>query len=89
MAQSIWGQTSEQLSDAAHKASRAASAVSDAIEDSVTSARRAARQGGDAAAELINDTKKRVRRHPIESVATTFAAGAATGMAIGWLLRRK
>ncbi len=89
MAQSMWDQTSEQFTDAAHKASRAASAVSDAFEDGITSARRAAKQGGDAAAELIDDTKKRVQRHPLESVAATFGAGIAAGMALGWLLRRK
>jgi len=89
MAQSMWDQTSEQYSEAVHKASQAASAVTDALEDGVASARRAARQGSDAAAEFVDDTRKQVRRHPIESVAATFAAGIVTGATIGWFLRRR
>jgi ElaB/YqjD/DUF883 family membrane-anchored ribosome-binding protein len=89
MAQSMWEQTGDQFSDAAHKASRAASAVTGALEDGVASARRAAKQGGDAAAELIDDTKKRVKQYPLEAVAITLAAGIAAGAAIGLLLRRR
>jgi hypothetical protein len=37
----------------------------------------------------MNDTKKRVQQHPIESIAATFAAGIAAGVAIGWLIRGK
>jgi ElaB/YqjD/DUF883 family membrane-anchored ribosome-binding protein len=85
----MWDQTSEQFSDAAHKVSQAASVVTDALEDGVASVRLAARRGGDAAAELLNDTKKRVQQHPVETVAATFAAGIATGVAIGWLMRRR
>jgi ElaB/YqjD/DUF883 family membrane-anchored ribosome-binding protein len=88
MAQSVFKQAGEQIADTAHKASRAASAVADALEDGVGAARRAAKQGGYAAAELLDDTKRRVQRHPIETVAATFAAGIAAGAAIGWLLRR-
>ena len=89
MAQSMWKQTGEQFSDAAEKASRAASAVADALEDGVASARRSARQGSAAAADLFDETKKRVRRYPVEAVATTFAAGIVAGAMIGWLLRRR
>lgn len=89
MAQSMWEQTGDQFSEAAHKASQAATAVSDALEDGVASARRSIRQGADAASELIDDTKKRVKRYPVEAVAITFAAGIAAGAAIGLLLRRR
>ncbi len=89
MAQSMFEQAGEQITDTAHKASRAASAVADAIEDGVGAARRAAKQGGYAAAELLDDTKRRVQRHPIETVAATFAAGIAAGVAISWMVRRE
>jgi ElaB/YqjD/DUF883 family membrane-anchored ribosome-binding protein len=89
MAQSMWEQTSGQFADTAHKASRAASAVADALEDGVGAARRAAKQGSDAAAELFDDTKRRVQRHPIETVAATFAVGIAAGVVIAWFMRRK
>ena len=89
MTQSMWEQASDQFEDTAHKVSRAASGVPGAFEDGVASARRAVRQGGDAATELMNDSKKRVQQHPIESIAATFAAGIAAGVAIGWLIRGK
>ena len=89
MAQSMWEQTGDQFSDVAHKASRAASSVAGALEDGVASARRAAKQGGDAAAELIDDTKKRVKQYPLEAIAITLAAGIAAGAAIGLLLKRR
>lgn len=89
MTQSMWEQTGDQLTDAAHKVTRAAETVTDALEDGVASAKRAAKQSSDAAAELLHDTKKRVRSHPVESVAVTFAAGVAAGAAIGYLMRRR
>jgi ElaB/YqjD/DUF883 family membrane-anchored ribosome-binding protein len=89
MTQSTWEHTGEQIADTAHKASRAASAVADALEDGVGAARRAAKQSGDAAAELFDDTKRQLRLHPVESVAVTFAAGIAAGVALGWVMRRR
>jgi F0F1-type ATP synthase assembly protein I len=49
----------------------------------------AAKQRGHAAAELFADTKKQVQRHPIETVAATFAAGIGTGAVIGWVMRHR
>jgi ElaB/YqjD/DUF883 family membrane-anchored ribosome-binding protein len=89
MTQSMFEQAGEQFSDTAHKASRAASAVKDAVEDGVGAARRAAKQGRYAAAELIDDTKRRVQRHPVEAVVATFAVGIAAGTAISWMVRRR
>jgi ElaB/YqjD/DUF883 family membrane-anchored ribosome-binding protein len=88
MAQSIFEQTGEQLADTAHKVSRAASAVADALEDGVGAARRVAKQECRAAAGLLDDARKRVRKHPLEIVAATFAVGIAAGTAIGWAIRR-
>ena len=89
MAQSVLEQTGEQIAETARKASRAASAVADALGDGVGAARRVAKQGGDAAEELLDDTKKRLQRHPIETVVVTFAAGIMAGIAIGWTMRRR
>jgi ElaB/YqjD/DUF883 family membrane-anchored ribosome-binding protein len=88
MMQSMFERTGEQIADTAHKASRAASAAADALEDGVGTARRAAKQGYYAAAELYDDTKRRVQRHPVEAVVATFAAGIAAGTAISWMVRR-
>jgi ElaB/YqjD/DUF883 family membrane-anchored ribosome-binding protein len=89
MAQSVLKQMGEQIDETTRRASRAASAVADALEDGVGAARRAAKQGGQAATELLDGTKRRVQRHPIESVAATFAVGIAVGAVIGWMTRRR
>ena len=89
MTHSMFEQTGEQIADTAHKASRAASAVADALEDGVGAARRAAKQGCYAAAEIFDDTKRRVQRHPVETVLANFAAGIAAGTAISWMVRRR
>lgn len=89
MTQSMWEQTGDQMTDTARKVSQAAATVTDALEDGVASARRAAKQSSEAAAELLDDTKRRVRSHPIETVAATFAAGILAGAAIGYLMRRR
>ena len=89
MAQSVLEQTGEQIAETARKASRAASAVADALEDGVGAARRVAKQGGDAAEEFLDDTTKRLQRHPIETVVVTFAIGVAAGLAIGWMMKRR
>ena len=82
-------QTGEQIAETARKASRATSAVADALEDGVEAARRVAKQGGDAAEEPFDDTVKRLQRHPIETIAATFAVGVAAGVVIGWMMKRR
>ena len=89
MEQSVFEHVGQQIDDTTHKVTRAASAVADALEDSVSAARRAARDGADAATEFLYSTKRRLQRHPIETVAVTFAAGIAAGAAISWMMTRK
>jgi len=89
MMQSVLERTGDQVAETARKASRAASAVADALEDGVGAARRVAKQGGDAAEEFIDDTTKRLQRHPVETIVTTFAVGIAAGVLIGWMIKRR
>jgi ElaB/YqjD/DUF883 family membrane-anchored ribosome-binding protein len=89
MAQSVSEQLDVQIDEIAGKASRAASAVADTLEDGGVAARRVAKLGKDAAAELLAETKKRVQRHPIETVAVVFAAGIVAGSAIRWMMKRR
>jgi len=89
MAQSVLEQTGEQIAETARKASRAASALADVLEDGIGAAQRVAKQGGDAAEEFLDDTVKRMQRHPIETVVVTFAIGVAAGLAIGWMMKRR
>jgi ElaB/YqjD/DUF883 family membrane-anchored ribosome-binding protein len=89
MAQSVLEQMGEQIDETARKASRAASVVADALEDGVGAARRTAKHGAHVATEFLDNTKKRVQRHPIETVVATFAAGIAAGAVIGLMMRRR
>jgi ElaB/YqjD/DUF883 family membrane-anchored ribosome-binding protein len=89
MSQSVMDQVGEQIDNTAHKASQAASYVADAFEDGVEATKRVAKQGGRVATELLDDTKRRVQRHPIETVVATFAVGIAAGATIGWLARQR
>jgi ElaB/YqjD/DUF883 family membrane-anchored ribosome-binding protein len=89
MSKTVLDRTAEHIAESAHQASRATSAVADAIEDGVGVIKRAAKQGGDAAEEFVNDRTQWIRRHPVLSVATTFAVGVAAGTLLGWMMKRR
>jgi len=83
MAQSVVEWTGDRIDEAARQASRAATALADALEESLGATRRIAKQGGDTAEELMDDTIKRLQRHPVEAVITTFSLGIAAGITVG------
>ena len=89
MSQTVAERTAEHIGESVRQASRATSAIADAIDDGVGVVRRAAKQGGDVAEEFLNDTTQRIQRHPVLTVATTFAVGVAAGTLIGWMLKRR
>jgi ElaB/YqjD/DUF883 family membrane-anchored ribosome-binding protein len=89
MTQSVLEQMGVQIDETAHKASRAASAVADALENGGGAARRITKQGSHAAAELVDDARKRVQRHPLKTVAATLAAGIGAGAVMGWMVRHR
>ena len=89
MSETVLDRTAEHIAESARQASRATSAVADAIEDGVGVVRRAAKQGGDAAEEFLDDTTQRIQRHPVLTVATTFAVGFTAGAFLGWMIKRK
>jgi len=89
VSQTVTERTSEHIAESARQASRATCEIADAIEDGVGVLKRAAKQSGDAAEEFLNDTTQRIQRHPVLTVATTFAAGVAAGTLIGWMLKRR
>ena len=89
MSQTVVERTAEHIAETAQQASRATCAVADAIEDGVGVLRHAAKQGGDAAEEFLNDSTQRLQRHPVLTIATTFAVGFTAGTLIGWMLKRR
>ena len=89
MTQSVLEKVGVEIDEAACKASRAATAVADALEEGGGAVRHVTKQGSHAAAELLQDTRKRVQQHPLKTVAATLAAGIGAGAAIGWIISRK
>jgi ElaB/YqjD/DUF883 family membrane-anchored ribosome-binding protein len=89
MPQSVLERAGEQIAESARNASRTTSAIADAIEDGVGAAKRVAKQGCDAAEEFIDDTTKRLRRHPTETVVASLAIGVVVGIVIGWAMKKR
>ena len=79
----------EHIAESARKALRTTSAVADAIEDGGSAAKRVAKQDCDAAKEFLDDTTKRLQRHPTETVVASLAVGVVVGIVIGWSMKRR
>jgi hypothetical protein len=89
MSQTVIEQTAAHIAESARQASRATTAVADAIEDGVGVVRRAAKLGGASAEEFLEDSTRRIQRHPALTVATTFVVGFTAGALLSWLMKRK
>ena len=96
MAQAAVEQASEFIAESVQQATRASGAIADAFQDGLGEARRAmkvarraVKQGGEAAEELLNDTTKKVKRNPLQTIAITFAVGATVGAVFAWSIKRR
>ncbi len=89
MATDIFENADEQVVESIDKLKRATSAMADAMDESVRILKRAVKRTGDVAEELMDDTTQRVKRHPAETIAATFALGVVVGSIIGWAVARK
>ena len=89
MAENILEKADAQVAESIHKLSRAASSMAEAIDESVGVMKRAIRQSSDAAEELMDDTTQRIKRHPVEATAVTFALGVIVGGFITWIISRR
>jgi hypothetical protein len=89
MAKDIIEKADEQVAESIRKLTRATSAMADAIDEGVGVIKHAVKRSGDVAEELMDDTTQRVKRHPIETMAATFVAGAIVGGLIGWGMSRR
>lgn len=74
MLQTVWEKTEAQ--------------VADAIEDGTAAAKRAARRVSNAAEDLVDDTTRAIKRHPLSIVAAAFAIAFASGMLVGRTTKR-
>ena len=89
MSKTVVDVAGEQFAETARTASRLTSAMADAVEEGLGGARRVARQAGDVAEEFLDDTTKRLGRHPVETVVGSIAVGIAIGVVIGCLISRR
>jgi ElaB/YqjD/DUF883 family membrane-anchored ribosome-binding protein len=89
MAENILEKADEQVAESMRKLTRSASAMADAIDEGVGVIKRAVKRSGDVAEELMDDTTQRVKRHPVETMAATFALGVVVGAFIGWMVSRR
>jgi ElaB/YqjD/DUF883 family membrane-anchored ribosome-binding protein len=78
-----------QVAESIHKLSRAASAMAEAIDENVNVIKRAVKRSSDAAEELVDDTTQRIKRHPVEATAATFALGLIVGGFLSWMFSRR
>lgn len=89
MTKDILDRADEQVAESIRKLTHATSAMAEAIDEGVGVIKHAVKRSGDAAEELMDDTTQRVKRHPIETMAATFACGIILGGFIGWIASRK
>ncbi len=89
MAENILEKADAQVAESIRKLTRATSAMAEAIDEGVGAIKLAVKRSGDLAEEMMDDTTQRVKRHPVETIAATFAVGIIVGGFIGWMVSRK
>jgi ElaB/YqjD/DUF883 family membrane-anchored ribosome-binding protein len=89
MAEAVMEKVSEQIAQSAQRISRAAETFADVLDEGITVAKRAAKHSGDALEEMMDENTQRIKRHPLETVAMTFAVGFSVGMLFGWLMKKR
>lgn len=77
------GQTADYVGESARKASEFASSVVDGVQDGFNAAKNAVQEGHAAVGDFIDDTAKRVKRSPIESILLSLTIGVAMGFLLG------
>jgi hypothetical protein len=85
----IMEKADEQVQDSIRKITRSASAMAEAIDEGTDVIKHAIKRSGDVAEELLDDTTQRVKRHPVETMAATFALSVVVGGFVGWLVARR
>lgn len=83
MAKSVVAQTTAQVGESARKVSEFASSVADGVHDGISAAKNAVQDGRAAVEDFVDDTARRVKRSPIESILLTLGVGVAIGFLLG------
>jgi ElaB/YqjD/DUF883 family membrane-anchored ribosome-binding protein len=75
--------------DALREATRIGSKVTDAVKDGVKATNQQIQRGRQAAGEMLDDAKDKVKRKPFRAVAVVFAAGFLSGSMATCAARRR
>ncbi len=89
MPETVMERADARVAESIHKMSHATTAFADAVDEGIDVAKHIGKRSSDAAEELMDDTTQRIKRHPVESLVTAFAAGVFVGGFIDCLIRRK
>ncbi len=89
MPEAVMDKVTDQLAHSAQRISRAAETFADLVDESIEVTKRAVKHSGDALEDLMDDSTQRMKRHPLETVAMTFAVGFGIGMLFGWVIKRR
>ncbi len=69
--------------------SRIKTNVTEAVDEGLRTASRAIKHGRTAAEDAIDDTRRAVKRSPINAIGIAFAAGLMTGSLAAWIAFRR
>jgi hypothetical protein len=83
MAKSFADQAGDYIGETVRNASQFGATAADAVKDGVSTAKRAVSDTRDAAEDFLDETKRRVKRQPIESILLSLAIGVAFGFILG------
>lgn len=83
MAKSFADQAGDSIGETVRNVSQFAATAADSVKDGVGTAKRAVSDTRDAAEDLLDETKRRVKRQPIESILLSLAIGVAFGFILG------
>lgn len=89
MPATVLEKTGEQIEETVSKAGRMTAKIGETLHERLDEAKLIAKRQVHAAEEAIDQTKLKIRKHPVETVVGTLIVGIATGMLLGWVLRRK
>ena len=83
MAKSLVDEAGNYIGEAVRNASQFGATAADAVQDGVNTAKRAVADTRDAVEDLVDQTARRVKRQPIESILISLAVGVAVGFILG------
>lgn len=89
MATEFLEKSSATVDDVLREVTRFKGIVTEAVEEGIETAMRAIEQGRDAANDAITDTRRAIKRNPMQAAGIIFAAGIVMGTLLAWTTSRR